>query len=120
MTNDVTTLVDALITKMERMDGDVGMLQAQNMELRKMVSNPDALLQKAGFVKFSTPATEHEGGDPLRGEANAVIEKGDIALDGVLGGGIASDNADCRRTAWEWRSQNAMHTQHVQGRAARE
>ena len=101
MTNDVTTLVDALITKMERMDGDIGMLQAQNMELRKMVSNPDSLLQKAGFVKFGTPSTEDVWGDPLRGERNEVIEKAAIAIDGVMVGGVPTDNADWHEMGWD-------------------
>ena len=39
MSEEVTNLMDALITKMERMDGDIDALRAQNQELRKMVSD---------------------------------------------------------------------------------
>ncbi len=97
--SDVTTLVDALITKMERMDGDIETLQHQNLELRKIVSNPGHLLQKAGFVKTVTPATDDVWGDPLRGERNEVIEKAAIAIDGVM---IAPNtNADWHEMGWE-------------------
>ena len=84
MSDDVTNLVDALITKMERMDGDIGILQEQNLELKKMISNPGSLLRKAGYVRASTPATEDVWGDPLRGDRNAVIEKAAIMVDGIL------------------------------------
>ena len=84
MPDDVTTLVDALISKMERMDGDIGVLREQNLELKKMISNPALLLQKAGYVKTSTPATEDVWGDPLRGDRNSVIEKAAIMVDGIL------------------------------------
>tara|TARA_R110000824_G_scaffold101736_6_gene241639 strand:- start:1204 stop:1563 length:360 start_codon:yes stop_codon:yes gene_type:complete len=84
MTDDVTNLVDALITKMERMDGDIGTLKQQNLELRKMVSNPASLLQKAGYISTTTPATEDVWGDPLRGDRNAVIEKAAVMIDGIM------------------------------------
>ena len=84
MTDDVTNLVDALITKMERMDGDIGTLKQQNLELRKMVSNPASLLRKAGYISTTTPATEDVWGDPLRGDRNAVIEKAAVMIDGIM------------------------------------
>ena len=84
MSDEVTNLMDALITKMERMDGDIGVLQDQNLELKKMISNPSALLRKAGYVKTSTPATEDVWGDPLRGERNEVIEKAAVMVDGIM------------------------------------
>ena len=84
MSDDVTNLVDALITKMERMDGDIGTLKQQNLELRKMVSNPASLLQKAGYIRTATPATEDVWGDPLRGDRNEVIEKAAVMIDGIM------------------------------------
>ena len=84
MPDDVTNLVDALISKMERMDGDIHSLKAQNLEMRKMVSNPASLLRKAGYIKTSTPVTEDVWGDPLRGDRNEVIEKAAIMVDGIL------------------------------------
>ena len=100
MSDDVTNLVDALITKMERMDGDIGILQEQNLELKKMISNPGSLLRKAGYVRASTPATEDVWGDPLRGDRNAVIEKAAIMVDGILVEPPV-DNADWHDMGWE-------------------
>jgi len=99
MPEDVTTLVDALITKMERMDGDISTLRDQNVELKKMISDPETLLKQAGFIKSSTPATEDVWGDPLRGERNAVIEKAAIAIDGVMVN--PNTNADWHEMDWE-------------------
>jgi hypothetical protein len=100
MANDVTNLVDALITKMERMDGDIGILQEQNIELRKMISNPANLLQKAGYVRASTPATEDVWGDPLRGDRNEVIEKAAIMVDGIMVD-PPSNNQDWHDMGWD-------------------
>jgi|TARA_R100000030_G_scaffold99785_2_gene91437 hypothetical protein len=101
MSNDVTDLVDALITKMERMDGDIGNLKLQNQELKKMVSSPDYLLQKSGFVKFGTPSTEDVWGDPLRGDRNEVIEKAAIAIDGVMIPNMPSSNEEWHEMNWD-------------------
>ena len=100
MSNEVTNLVDALITKMERMDGDIGILQEQNIELRKMISNPANLLQKAGYVKASTPETEDVWGDPLRGDRNEVIEKAAIMVDGIMVEPPV-DNQDWHDMGWD-------------------
>jgi len=100
MVDDVTTLVDALITKMERMDGDIDTLREQNLELKKMMSDPGALLQKAGFVKATTPATEDVWGDPLRGDRNEVIEKAAVMIDGIVVT-PPSDNKDWHDMGWD-------------------
>jgi len=100
MSNDVNTLVDALITKMERMDGDIQTLRDQNQELHKMMSNPVSMLQKAGYVRASTPSTEDVWGDPLRGDRNAVIEKAAVMVDGILVEPPA-DNKDWHDMGWE-------------------
>jgi hypothetical protein len=101
MSNEVTDLVDALITKMERMDGDIGNLKLQNQELKKMVSSPEYLLQKSGFVKFGTPATEDVWGDPLRGDRNEVIEKAAIAIDGVMVPNMPTSNEEWHEMNWD-------------------
>ena len=98
MSNEVTSLVDALITKMERMDGDIGILQEQNIELKKMISDPGALLQKAGYIRAFTPASEDVWGDPLRGERNEVIEKAAIMVDGVM---VPNSNQDWHDMQWD-------------------
>ena len=100
MSDDVTNLVDALISKMERMEGGIHNLKAQNIELRKMVSNPASLLQKAGYIKTSTPSTEDVWGDPLRGDRNEVIEKAAVMVDGILVEPPV-DNADWHNMEWE-------------------
>ena len=100
MSDEVITLMDALITKMERMDGDIDTLREQNLDLRKMVSDPGALLQKAGYVRVSTPATEDVWGDPLRGDRNDVIEKAAIMVDGILVE-PPTDNADWHNMEWD-------------------
>jgi len=100
MVNDVTTLVDALITKMERMDGDIDILREQNLELRKMMADPGALLLKAGYITTSTPATEDVWGDPLRGDRNAVIEKAAVMIDGIIVTPPV-DNQDWHDMGWD-------------------
>ena len=116
MTNDVSDLVDALITKMERMDGDIGSLKQQNQELRKMVSSPDYLLQKSGFVKFGTPASEDVWGDPLRGDRNDVIEKAAIAIDGVMVNNMPDANAEWHEMNWDQIHAMANEAAQVEGR----
>tara|TARA_R100000152_G_C6777395_1_gene207225 strand:- start:1087 stop:1443 length:357 start_codon:yes stop_codon:yes gene_type:complete len=99
MSDDVNTLVGALITKMERMDSDIDILKAQNVILKGMVDNPETLLKQAGFIKATTPATEDVWGDPLRGERNEVIEKAAIAIDGVMV--MPESNADWHEMDWD-------------------
>tara|TARA_B100000287_G_scaffold207440_1_gene195749 strand:+ start:372 stop:728 length:357 start_codon:yes stop_codon:yes gene_type:complete len=114
MSDDVNTLVGALITKMERMDGDINTLQAQNLELKKMISQPDLLLKQAGFVRTVTPSTEDVWGDPLRGERNEVIEKAAIAIDGVMV--MPESNADWHEMGWDDIHAMANEAAAVEGR----
>ena len=51
-------LMNALISKMETMDGDLQMLKAENQQLRNAVSDPISMLRKAGFVPASTPLSQ--------------------------------------------------------------
>lgn len=51
MSEDVTILVSALISKMERMD-------AQIRDLNTQMHSADILLKRAGFVRATTPAAE--------------------------------------------------------------
>ena len=114
MSDEVTNLMDALITKMERMDGDINVLHAQNMQLRTMVLDPDAMLLKSGFMKTSTPATNDVWGDPLRGERNEVIEKAAIAIDGVMM--MPEDNADWHEMEWDEIHAMANEAAQTEGR----
>ena len=67
-------LMNALITKMEGMDGDLQLLKAENQRLRKAFNNPEALLKKAGFVRTSTPLSEDLLPDPFRNDAGLLIK----------------------------------------------
>lgn len=61
-------LMNALITKMESMDSSLNDLRNENMELRKMMNNPAALLKKAGFVSTTTTLPEDISPDPFRND----------------------------------------------------
>lgn len=64
----VMRLMNALITKMEKMDVEMG-------EMREQMRNPDAILKRAGFVRTRSPSVSDVWGDPLRGDRGGVIEK---------------------------------------------
>ena len=49
--NVAERLMSALISKMETMDAGLRDLQAENRELKKMVSNPSTMLRKAGLYQ---------------------------------------------------------------------
>ena len=114
MSDEVTNLMDALITKMERMDGDIDSLRAQNLELRKMVSDPDMMLMKSGFMRGTTPATDDVWGDPLRGDRNEVVEKAAIAIDGVMV--MPENNADWHEMGWDEIHAMANEAAQTEGR----
>jgi|TARA_R110000787_G_scaffold233576_6_gene340503 hypothetical protein len=78
--NSAERLMNALISKMEVMDGQMENIREQNLQLRKMLHNPAGLLKRAGFVRAATPAIEDVWGDPLREDAVLIkgTEEGDI------------------------------------------
>ena len=67
-------LMNALITKMEGMDGDLQLLKAENKRLRALYSNPEAMLKKAGFVKTATPLSEDILPDPFRNDEGLLMK----------------------------------------------
>ena len=67
-------LMNALITKMEGMDGDLQLLKAENKRLRALYSNPEAMLKKAGFVKTETPLSEDVLPDPFRNDEALLMK----------------------------------------------
>ena len=67
-------LMNALITKMEDMDGDLQLLKAENKRLRALYSNPEAMLKKAGFVKTVTPFSEDVLPDPFRNDEGLLMK----------------------------------------------
>ena len=91
---DAMVLMKALISKMEAMDAELGML-------RKQVSNPQAMLRKSGFVKAITPATEDVWGDPLRGERDDVISKAAQEINESMGIPMPDTNEDWHDMSWD-------------------
>ncbi len=67
-------LMNALITKMEGMDGDLQLLKAENKRLRALYSNPEAMLKKAGFVRTNTPLSEDILPDPFRNDEGLLMK----------------------------------------------
>ena len=67
-------LMNALITKMEGMDGDLQLLKAENQRLRTLYANPEAMLKKAGFVRTSTPLSEDLLPDPFRNDEGLLMK----------------------------------------------
>lgn len=88
----VMRLMNALITKMERMDMEMG-------EMRQQMRNPDAILKRAGFVRAQSPSVNDVWGDPLRGDRSGVIAKaGDGTEIDVVG--MPSSNEEWHDMDW--------------------
>ena len=92
---DAMMLMKALISKMEAMDAELGML-------RKQVSNPQTMLRKSGFVKAITPASEDVWGDPLRGERDEVISKASNEMSESMSGmSMPETNEEWHEMSWD-------------------
>jgi hypothetical protein len=74
--NTAEQLMGVLITKMESMDSDLSLLKKENLELRKAVGNPSALLRKAGFVRSRNSVPSGLVPDEFRNESNDMLMKG--------------------------------------------
>ncbi len=70
-------LMNALISKMEVMDSNLQVLKAENEVLKGLVSDPAALLKKAGFVSRKTTAPVDVMPDLFRGDSHFDILKND-------------------------------------------
>lgn len=75
--NVAERLMGALITKMESMDVGLQVLKAENIELKRAMSNPTILLRKAGFVAARNNMPEDVMPDIFRGTADDVLLKED-------------------------------------------
>ena len=106
--NPAEQLMNALITKMERMDSDLSSIREQNIQLRKMMSNPANLLKRAGFVRADTPSIEDVWGDPLRG--NDAIVKGTEESDEAFN--VPESNQDFYEMDW-----NEIHSLATQAKS---
>ena len=71
--NVAERLMSALITKMESMDAGLRDLQAENRQLKKMMSDPSLMLRKAGFVQARTQRPEDVLVDGFRGEISDTM-----------------------------------------------
>jgi len=94
--NAAERLMGALISKMETMDAGIQSLRAENVELRKMMQNPSAMLRKAGFVAVGTSRPEGLAMDEFRGAMDDVVLK---AQDGTELG-IPVSNEDFHAMDW--------------------
>ena len=95
-TNTAEQLMGVLISKMESMDSDLIALKKENYELRKAVSNPSAMLRKAGFVRARNSAPEGMMPDEFRNESNDMIIKGSDGYDIA----VPETNADFHNMEW--------------------
>ena len=91
---DAMVLMKALISKMESMDNEIGIL-------RKQVSNPQIMLRKSGFIKAVTPASEDVWGDPLRGGRDEVISKAAGSRSEAMGTPMPHTNEDWHELSWD-------------------
>jgi len=73
-------LMEALITKMETMDGDLQLLKNENLALRQILSDPSILLRKAGFVSTSTPMAEGMIRDMFRQDDESLLKGDDLSV----------------------------------------
>ena len=73
-------LMEALITKMETMDGDLQLLKNENLALRQILSDPSILLRKAGFVSTSTPMAEGMIRDMFRQDDDSLLKGDDLSV----------------------------------------
>lgn len=90
-------LMSALITKMESMDAGLRDLQAENRELKKMVSDPSLMLRKAGFVQARTQRPEDVLVDGFRGDVpDAMVLKAQDGSDLEM----PQTNADFHNMDW--------------------
>ena len=94
--NVAERLMGALISKMENMDSNLQILKAENEALKGIVSDPAALLRKAGFVSRGNSAPHDVLPDLFRGDAAHDILK-DSTLDGIS---IPKSNAEFHGTEW--------------------
>lgn len=115
MTDDVTNLVSALISKMERMDGDIDTLREENRLFKQALSEPGLLLKRAGFVRAGTPLAEDVWGDPLRGDRGEVIEKAAAAIDGAAMS-MPQSNEEWHELDWDEIHAMASEAATVEGR----
>jgi|TARA_R110000744_G_scaffold351099_2_gene456894 hypothetical protein len=94
--NTAEQLMGVLISKMESMDYDLVTLKKENIELRRAVGNPSALLRKAGFVRSRNSMPSGILPDEFRNESNDMLMKG---ADGIEIH-IPETNADFHNTEW--------------------
>ena len=70
-------LMSTLISKMETMDHDLGILKAENDRLQRIINNPTSLLRKAGFVATMTPLSEDVETDAFRSDEGVLLKAND-------------------------------------------
>ena len=86
-----STVMTALITKMESMDTDIHVLKAENRRLKQMISNPNTLMKQMGLIATTTPLSEDVQPDGFREEEDAVLKGFDSSL----------SNFEFHNTSWD-------------------
>ena len=100
MTKQTTTekLMNTLISKMESMDSDLQVLKAENLHLKRAVTNPISLLRKAGFVQANTPLSQDIRTDVCRGDMGVEGVEGDNL---ILKDSTEYSNEEIHLMSWE-------------------
>lgn len=94
--NVAERLMSALINKMEAMDAGLNNLRLENIELKKMVANPAAMMKRAGFVSASNERPHDVVVDGFRGDVGDSILKGQDGADIS----VPTSNADFHNMDW--------------------
>lgn len=87
------TLMNTLISKMESMDTDITLLKAENTRLRRLLSNPDAMMKQMGLIPISTPFSEDVLPDGFRPSGEDAVLKGFDSL--------PQDTVGFHNTSWD-------------------
>tara|TARA_R100000152_G_C6779219_1_gene210636 strand:- start:963 stop:1304 length:342 start_codon:yes stop_codon:yes gene_type:complete len=106
--NTTEQLMSALISKMESMDSDIRSVRNENIQLRKMVENPAALLKRAGYVRTNTPLSIDMLEDPFRNDETVLKSESNAQLDSFT-------NEEVHEMSWE-----EIHEMAAQHREVRE
>jgi len=93
--NPAERLMEALISKMEQMDGTIQNLQAENTVIKQHMTNPEGMLKKMGFISIKTPMAEGIAPDIFRGGSDDILkgQDGDVPM--------PHSNEDFHAMGWE-------------------
>ena len=76
-------LMKEVVQEMREMRGRITALESENGNLRKTVDNPETLMKKHGWMKFTTPSAE-ETFDPLNRGSPELLDSSPFSGSGDL------------------------------------